>query len=95
MSQNTLRSDDFCYIIDHYSKFHTNSNVIKTFHLYVGGKNLPYCIRKIPVKSYNWGVPELNDWEEQDFEQDYSQQHAYSTLEEAEEYVYFLKRYNG
>ena len=24
-----------------------------------------------------------------------AQQHAYSTLEEAEEYVYFLKRYNG
>ena len=75
------------YIIDTYNKFQDNSNVIDTFKLY----NEPYCIRKVSVE-YDWGIPKLEEWPEQYFEIDYSYQHAYDTLEEAREFVRFLKR---
>ena len=81
---------EYRYIVDQYNKFQNNSNVIDTFTLH----DQPYCIRIIPIKYY-WGEPHLEDWPEQDFEIDYSSQYPYNTLEEAREFVRFMKRLNG
>lgn len=86
--------DNFCYVIDEYNKFQINKNVVKTFNLFIGGRYVPYCIRKIPVV-YDWGLPQLTPWEEQDFEKDYSQQFVYHTEEEALCFVRELRRMNG
>ena len=86
--------DNFCYIIDEYNKFQRNNNVVRTFKLYLGGRAETWCIRKIPV-IYDWGLPQLIPWEQQDIEKDYSYQYAYATEEEALEFVRFLKRSNG
>ena len=81
---------EYRYIVDQYNKFQNNSNVIDIFTLH----DQPYCIRIIPIEYY-WGEPHLEDWPEQDFEIDYSSQHPYNTLEEAREFVRFMKRLNG
>lgn len=86
--------ENFCYIVDEYNKFQPNNNVIRIFKLFLGGKYEYWCIRKIPI-TYNWGIPQLNDWVEQDFDKDYSYQYAYSTEKEAMDYVKTLKRSNG
>lgn len=86
--------DNFCYIIDEYNKFQENNNVILTFNLFMSGHYEPWCIRKVPV-SYFWGEPQVGTWPQQDWERDYSLQHAYPTEEAALEFVRFLKRRNG
>lgn len=90
-------NDDYRYIIDQYNKYQPNLNVIETFELTIGGIKVPYCIRRIPVAAYDWGQPQLEDWIEQNAWEsiDYSQQYAYETLEDAREYVRFLKGRNG
>ena len=85
------QSTEYKYIIDVYNKYQSNSNVIDDFTIH----DTPYCIRRIPVKEYDWGVPLLAEWEEQDWEIDYSFQHPYDTLEEAREFVRIMKRLNG
>lgn len=82
---------EYKYIVDQYNKFQNNSNVIDTFTIH----EQPYCIRIIPVEYYDWGIPQLEAWPQQDFEIDYSYQHSYNTLEEAREFVRFMKRLNG
>lgn len=86
--------DNFCYIIDEYNKFQSNKNVIHTFKLFMGHHYETWCIRKIPV-IYDWGLPQLEPWIEQDMDKDYSYQHAYQTEEEALAFVRALKRRNG
>ena len=86
--------DNYCYVIDEYNKFQKNDNVVHTFHLYMGSRYEPWCIRKVPVV-YDWGLPQLTPWEQQDMEKDYSHQYAYSSMEEALGFVRDLKRRNG
>jgi hypothetical protein len=82
--------DNFCYIIDEYNKFQINKNVVKTFNLFIGGRYVPYCIRKIPL-TYDWGTPILEDWIEQDWDIDYSDQYIFPTEKEALAYVRRLR----
>jgi len=86
--------DNFCYIIDEYNKFQKNDNVIHIFKLFMGHHYETWCIRKIPV-TYNWGLPQLESWVEQDMDKDYSYQYAYPTKEEALAFIRELKRRNG
>lgn len=88
-------SMDERYVVDKYNPLQNNSNVVETFHLQMGDENVPYCIRRIPVAAYEWGKPQLEDWQEQDWETDYSYQYAYETLEAAKDFVRELKRRNG
>lgn len=94
LSTTSNQNIEYCYIIDIYNKFQTNNNVVETFYLFICGHNMPYCIRKIPITQYEWGVPQIK-WEEQDWDMNYSGQHLYKTLEEAKEFIYELKRING
>lgn len=87
-------ADDYKYIIDKYSSYQKNDNVVEVFSLVICGHLTSYCIRKIPVKNYDWGHPILEDWEQQDYEQDYSDQCAYNTYEEAKKFVTLLRRGN-
>lgn len=87
-------SENYCYIIDKYNKFQNNNNVISIFSLFINGQYESWCIRKIPIKKYNWGTPEPENWAEQNFEEDYSYQRAYSTKEEALEFIRSLKEKN-
>lgn len=89
--QDTEQNIEFKYIVDNYNKFQNNSNVIDVFTIH----EQPYCIRLIRVKEYDWGVPQLENWEEQDWEIDYSYQQPYNTLEEARNFVRIMKRLNG
>ena len=89
--QDIEQKIEYKYIIDNYNKFQNNKNVIDTFTIH----DQPYCIRIIPVKEYDWGVPQLAEWEEQDWEIDYSYQHPYDTLEEARDFIRVMKRLNG
>lgn len=86
--------DNFCYVIDEYNKFQENDNVVFIFKLSIGGHYESWCIRKVPV-SYFWGEPQIEAWPQQDWEKDYSLQHAYQTEEEALAFVRALKRRNG
>lgn len=81
---------DTRFIIDVYNKYQNNENVIDTFTLH----DHPYCIREVSAH-YDWGVPQLDAWVEQDLEQDYSYQHSYDTLEDAREFARTMKRLNG
>ena len=85
-----MEDNNYVFIVDKYNKYQRNANVIRTFNLFIGGNAVPYCIRKIPIE-YDWGIPSLTYWEEQDFEEDYSYQHFYATEEEAYRYVLQLK----
>lgn len=91
---SSIAADDYKYIIDKYSSYQKNDNVVEVFSLVICGHLAPYCIRKIPVKNYDWGRPILEDWEQQDYEQDYSDQYAYNTYEEAKKFVTLLRRGN-
>lgn len=86
--------DNYCYVIDEYNKFQKNDNVIHIFNLFIGKRYEPWCIRKIPV-TYDWGLPQLTPWEQQNLEKDYSYQYAYPTEEEALKFVRDLKQRNG
>lgn len=74
------------YIIDVYSPYHKNYNVISTFTIY--GKK--YCIRKID--EFEWGQP---TFPEKDLEDNYTQFHVYNTLEKAKKFVRQLKEIEG
>lgn len=87
--------NEYCFIIDLYNKYQDNSNVIDIFTLQMGDYLQKWCIRQVPIEKYRWGMPQPSSWPQQDFELDYSIQHAYSTLEEAREFVKDLKRRNG
>lgn len=80
------------YIVDRYNALQKNDNVIETFRIQMGGFYVPYCIRKVLVKQYIWGVPLLEDWEEQDWETDYSSQCSYDSVEAARAYIREIKR---
>lgn len=95
MCQDSLAAaDNYKYIIDRYNSYQNNNNVVDFFTLIICGKMVQYCIRKIPVKKYEWGCPILEEWEQQDYEQDYSDQCAYDTYEEAKNFVRALRRAN-
>lgn len=74
------------YIIDCYSPYNKNENVVKTFRM--RGQTL--CIRTIT--KFKWGQPLFP---EKDIEDDYTYYKVYDTLEEAEQYVRELKQLEG
>lgn len=82
--------DNFGYIVDKYNKYQSNKNVLRVFRLYICGQDVDYCIRKIPL-TYNWGTPILEDWIEQDWDIDYSDQYIFPTEKEALAYVRRLR----
>ena len=78
-----MRESSIGYIIDIYSPFGHNDNVVYIFKLH----NADFCIRKI--KEFQWGQPILqnNLIEEEQFNNYY----VYNTLEEALTYIRRLK----
>ena len=82
--------DNFGYIVDKYNKYQSNKNVLRVFRLYICGQDVEYCIRKIPL-TYDWGTPILENWIEQDWDTDYSDQYIFPTEKEALAYVRRLR----
>lgn len=74
------------YIIDTYSRFHKNTDVCMVFTLY----SKWYCIRKIT--QLEWGQP---IFEEKDLDDEYTNYHLFSTLDEAKLYVRSLRKLEG
>lgn len=95
--KNTYRgiTMEEAFVVDRYNPLQNNSNVVETFHLTICGEQIPYCIRRVEIAGYDWGKPQLKPWQEQDWEQDYSSQCAYPTLEAAKGFVRQIRRSNG
>lgn len=74
------------FIIDNFSPFQKNKNVVYTFRLY----GRPYCIRSI--NEFEWGQP---DFPEKDIEDNYTTYLIYNTYEEARNYVDNMKKLEG
>lgn len=74
------------FIIDNYSPYNNNKNVVKTFHLY----GQPYCIRQI--EQFEWGQPQFP---EKDIDDEFLYYHVYTTLDEALEYIHEQKIMEG
>lgn len=81
-----MKDTSIGYIIDNYSPYQKNSDVVAVFKIY----GITYCIRE--VKQFEWGQPVFP---EKDLEDDYTNYHVYDTLEKAEAYVNYLKRLDG
>lgn len=74
------------FIIDLYNKHAINNNVVSVFKIH----GINFCIRKI--QEFEWGQP---IFPEKDIEDNYTQYHVYQTLEEAQQYIRFLKQTEG
>lgn len=74
------------YIIDNYSPYQKNSNVISTFKIH----GIQYCIREI--EKFKWGQP---IFPEKNIEDDFNNYYVYDTVEEALSYVNYLKKLEG
>ena len=74
------------FIIDNYSTYQRNNNVISVFKIH----GVPYCIREI--NEFDWGQPVFP---EKNIEDDFNYYHIYDTIEEAQEYIRYLKYLEG
>lgn len=74
------------YVVDKYSRFQKNENVLKIFVIDICGAPVTYCIRRVPAE-WNWGTLCSSGWKEQKFDEDYSYQKIYQTYDEAESFV--------
>ena len=84
--KSALREPSIGYIIDLYSSFDKNENVISTFKIY----GVTYCVRE--VNKFEWGQPVFP---EKRIENDYDWYYVYDSLEKAQEYVKYLRRIEG
>lgn len=74
------------FIIDNYSPYQRNNNVISVFKIH----GVPYCIREI--NEFDWGQPVFP---EKNIDDDFNNYCVYDTIEEAQGYVRYLKRLEG
>lgn len=70
------------YIISLYNPYGNNTDVIKIFTLH----NIDFCIRAI--SQFDWGQPIFKD---KPLDDDYTKYRIYYKLEDAEQFVSFLK----
>ena len=74
------------YIIDLYSPYQKNTNVISIFKVH----GISYCIREITT--FEWGQPVFP---EKNIEDEFNNYYIYKTIEEAQQYISNLKRIEG
>lgn len=84
--KNASREPSIGFIIDNYSPYQRNNNVISTFKIH----GIPYCIREI--NEFDWGQP---IFPEKSIDDDFNNYHIYETIEEAQNYVRYLKHLEG
>ena len=84
--KNVSRESSKGYIIDNYSPYYKNENVVSTFKIH----GISYCVREIDT--FDWGQPVFP---EKDINDNYGWYHVYNSLNEAMEYVKYLKRLEG
>lgn len=81
-----MREPSIGFIIDHYSPYQKNKNVISIFKIH----GISYCIRQI--NEFDWGQPLFP---EKNIDDDFDSYCVYDTIEEAEGYVRYLKQLDG
>jgi len=84
--KNALREPSIGFIIDLYSPYQKNNNVIQVFKIH----GISYCIREI--NHFEWGQPQFP---EKNIDDDFNCYHVYATKEEALQYIHDLKRIEG
>ena len=77
-----MQDDSVGYIIDNYNKYARNKDVVRIFRHH----GMDLCIRKIT--NFKWGQPVFQD---RPIDDEYTIYYVYNTLEEAENYIAYLK----